>query len=1088
MRRDQAETGKTKTGAGSARKSPMKKKSAKKLVTGTTEILDFDLEAGEESCGKAVKGKRNENKARLSDEKRTLKRSKNASDTYGGNASGNPASGKKRAGRLQDVGDPARDDKKRSPKKDDSYMNFVPKKKEPAERKREERRAESRGLAKKTSGKMSVGKPEAAKTGSVRGEVEKKSAKKYSARKKKGGFFEDFSAMDAVIALTGVFVLLVAVAAIGVYNSANMVNKQVEAMASVGARMEEIGIAGEGIFTAVADSKVAGMEAAELSASEEVLSEYEEKELTAELSVGLKLTSVQRDLKIKFTNKKSGKLIGNQAFSVEVAGPEKKTFTDDDKDGVIYVKSITPGEYSVTITGPEEIDGNKAAGVNGIVTVKDKIEYKKIDVTDEVKKESEINAAKEDTAVANQVESALTDTVEWVESTKTALDEGGEAYEEVKKGDIPEPSAAAMLDMIWTADTKRGVYLPWNTGKPAENPQLLSDDSVRIREKGAYFTQNTETAADPALEETVTDPVRKEKESTPPSESTSPSEKPEPSQPEQPEREVSGNSVSADKKVAAVKIPDSVSVVTGGSAGLSLDIQPGDASDKSVEWRVAEGTDFVSVDGNGTVKGLKAGTAKVQVFAKDGSGIESNICTIKVSDDIGVSLEAPGSMTVGENKQLKCSTNGEIDSVKWSVSDIKVAVIDEGNGKVIGISAGKVTVTVKAKGKNGKEVSASGELTVNAAGVDGIRLDPAGVTIQVGEKKTIKASVSTEGNKAVKWKSGDEAIVKIVEAGEDSCIVQGQKPGRASIVAVSRENGDKTTACEVTVEMKDSSGRLKDRDGNQLYYKDGEDYREATAADYYKYDVFYRKKGTARYKYTGWQTIDGKRYYFDKNGNPVTGEQVIQGMKYTFNSDGSLQVNGIMGIDVSKHNGGIDWNAVRNSGVGFVIIRCGYRGSATGVLVEDQKFRENIQGASAAGLKVGIYFFSQAVNEVEAVEEASMAVSLIKNYKITYPVYMDVESANGRADGMDAGTRTQVINAFCRTISNSGYTAGVYSNTTWLGSRMNAGALGGYKIWLAQYAAAPTYGGRYEMWQYSSKGAIPGISGDVDLNISYMGY
>ena len=172
----------------------------------------------------------------------------------------------------------------------------------------------------------------------------------------------------------------------------------------------------------------------------------------------------------------------------------------------------------------------------------------------------------------------------------------------------------------------------------------------------------------------------------------------------------------------------------------------------------------------------------------------------------------------------------------------------------------------------------------------------------------------------------------------------------------------------------------------------------------------------------------------------------------------------------------------------YVILRCGYRGSASGVLVEDQKFKSNIQGATAAGLKVGIYFFSQAVNEVEAVEEASMTLSLIKKYRITYPVYIDVESANGRADGISKAARTSVINAFCQTIRNSGYTPGLYANKNWLTEKINTGALGGCKIWLAQYVAAPTYGGRYEMWQYSSRGSIAGIKGNVDLNVSYMGY
>ena len=288
----------------------------------------------------------------------------------------------------------------------------------------------------------------------------------------------------------------------------------------------------------------------------------------------------------------------------------------------------------------------------------------------------------------------------------------------------------------------------------------------------------------------------------------------------------------------------------------------------------------------------------------------------------------------------------------------------------------------------------------------------------------------------------------------------------------------------------DTKTLLKDKEGRQLYIKNSDGkYVEAVVADYFKYDVFYRLNDEVEYKYTGWQTIDGKRYYFDKNGNKVTGKQVIQGVQYDFGEDGALSSgSGVLGIDVSKHNGNINWEEVKNSGVSFVIIRCGYRGSATGVIVDDPKFRENIQGATAAGLKVGIYFFSQAVNGVEAVEEASAVLDRISGYKISYPVFIDVEAAGGRADGISNDTRTEVVKAFCETIQDSGYTAGVYANKNWLGSKMSTGSFSGYNIWLAQYAAAPTYNGRYEMWQYSSTGKISGISGNVDLNISYLGY
>jgi GH25 family lysozyme M1 (1,4-beta-N-acetylmuramidase) len=241
---------------------------------------------------------------------------------------------------------------------------------------------------------------------------------------------------------------------------------------------------------------------------------------------------------------------------------------------------------------------------------------------------------------------------------------------------------------------------------------------------------------------------------------------------------------------------------------------------------------------------------------------------------------------------------------------------------------------------------------------------------------------------------------------------------------------------------------------------------------------------------TGWQTIDGKVYYYQANGTPVTGDQVIGGVKYTFSSDGSLSASaGSRGIDVSKWQGKIDWGAVASSGISFAIIRVGYRGASTGALVEDPYFKTNISGATKAGIKVGVYFFTQAISEAEAVEEASMVLSKISGYKITYPVFIDTENAsNGRANGLDKNTRTAVVSAFCRTIQNGGYKAGVYASKNWYSEKLNASSLGSYCIWVAQYNSSCTYSGRYNMWQYSSKGTVSGISGNVDMNISYLGY
>ena len=288
----------------------------------------------------------------------------------------------------------------------------------------------------------------------------------------------------------------------------------------------------------------------------------------------------------------------------------------------------------------------------------------------------------------------------------------------------------------------------------------------------------------------------------------------------------------------------------------------------------------------------------------------------------------------------------------------------------------------------------------------------------------------------------------------------------------------------------DTSSTLKTTSGDTLYVKDGDGYREAKYADYYKDGITFYKHTGGSYKYTGWQTIDGYTYYFDKDGNYVTGDQIIQGAQYSFDSSGRLNTgSGVLGIDVSKWNGTIDWSAVKSSGVSYVIIRCGYRGSSSGALIQDPMFKTNIKGALNAGLKVGVYFFSQATTEVEAVEEASMTLSLISGYNISFPVFLDVEASGGRGDSISADTRTKVCKAFCQTIQNSGYKAGIYANRTWLNSNINTGELTSYKIWLAQYAATPTYTRtRYDMWQYSSKGSVSGISGNVDMNISYLGY
>ena len=204
------------------------------------------------------------------------------------------------------------------------------------------------------------------------------------------------------------------------------------------------------------------------------------------------------------------------------------------------------------------------------------------------------------------------------------------------------------------------------------------------------------------------------------------------------------------------------------------------------------------------------------------------------------------------------------------------------------------------------------------------------------------------------------------------------------------------------------------------------------------------------------------------------------------NSDYNLK-GGAIGIDVSKYQKDIDWQKVKASGVEYAIIRAGYRGSSTGVLVKDPYFDKNIVGASEAGIKLGVYFFTQAINSEEAAEEAYAVASLIGAEELDLPVYLDVEgsgSAAGRADGLDIATRTENIRVFCRTLNSLGYKAGFYANKNWLTNKIDTAQLSDYDIWLAQYRAPePDYQGRYSIWQYTSKGTVDGITGFVDLDL-----
>ncbi len=194
----------------------------------------------------------------------------------------------------------------------------------------------------------------------------------------------------------------------------------------------------------------------------------------------------------------------------------------------------------------------------------------------------------------------------------------------------------------------------------------------------------------------------------------------------------------------------------------------------------------------------------------------------------------------------------------------------------------------------------------------------------------------------------------------------------------------------------------------------------------------------------------------------------------------------LTGIDVSYYQKEIDWEKVKADGVDFAMIRLGYRGSESGEIQMDSRFKENLKGARRAGLDVGVYFFSQAVSAEEAIEEARYVIRHIRGKGVHYPVAFDMEPVNGENDrisGLDQTERTQIADAFCKVIERNGYTPVIYGNPHWLQTRLEMGYLTGYDTWLAHYTSQTEYPYAFRIWQYSDRGRVDGIKGRVDLDI-----
>lgn len=195
-----------------------------------------------------------------------------------------------------------------------------------------------------------------------------------------------------------------------------------------------------------------------------------------------------------------------------------------------------------------------------------------------------------------------------------------------------------------------------------------------------------------------------------------------------------------------------------------------------------------------------------------------------------------------------------------------------------------------------------------------------------------------------------------------------------------------------------------------------------------------------------------------------------------------------VGVDVSSHQQEIDWELVAANGVEFAMIRVGYRGYTEGEIQPDDYFVQNIEGARAAGLDVGVYFFSQALDEQEAIDEANYVLEQIKDYLLSYPVIFDWEDieADARTDGMDSVQLTKNAIAFCDTIEQAGYRAGVYFNQRFGYEEFDLESLQDYVFWLAEYNDTPSFSFHFQIWQYCNDGRVDGIKTDVDLNLAFL--
>lgn len=199
----------------------------------------------------------------------------------------------------------------------------------------------------------------------------------------------------------------------------------------------------------------------------------------------------------------------------------------------------------------------------------------------------------------------------------------------------------------------------------------------------------------------------------------------------------------------------------------------------------------------------------------------------------------------------------------------------------------------------------------------------------------------------------------------------------------------------------------------------------------------------------------------------------------------------VKGADLSKYNGNVDFAKLKDAGIGFVMLRLGSRGYGTGKITLDEKFVEYAQNAQLQGIQTGAYFYSQEINEAEAIEEANYIVGAVSGFNVKYPIAIDIEKVSGddaRTDDLTSKDRTAIVKAFCDAVKGYGFKPVIYATKEMLVSGLNLEELTDYDVWLSDDTVPTDYPYRFSMWQYSQKGKIDGITGDIDLDLCFINY